>query len=198
MNPERRASKGDPAKAALPHPQLFGAGPRFSRFGRAPRLVNDPTEAHRAVFSECGLIYGRSFGSKSAYAHTHPARFYVANASVFTGDGACVWRGDLDVAATSDRDGLINASRRLRKKFYISREFSWPENQQVPRTWLATVAVATVWRGSIEAAGDTKRLHGSLEQAIAAASDHHGRKKPPRSFPRKAAGPGEKRTGIAP
>lgn len=132
----------------------------------APHVLNDPTAAHRAVFSECGLVYGKSFGSKSAYAHTHPARFYVANASVFTRDGACVWRGDLDVATASDRDGLIKASRRLRRKFYILREFSWPESQLVPRTWLATAALITVWRGSIAVAGDTKRLRGSLENLM--------------------------------
>lgn len=118
--------------------------------------MNDPLEEHRAIFSACGLVYGRHYGSKGSYARRHPVRFYLANASVFIADGACVWRGDLDLAAVSDRDGLINASRCLRRKLYVLREFSWSENELVPRAWLRTAAVATAWHGRIATAGDIR------------------------------------------
>lgn len=141
---------------------LSGAAPRYPRVGQAPRALNDPTDAHRAVFSDCGLVYGRNFGSKGAYARRHPDRFFVANASVFTRDGRCVWRGDVDLGTASDREGLINASRRLRKALYVLREFSWSEERLVSPKWLAMVAVVAVWRGRIEAVGGTKRLRASL------------------------------------
>jgi len=127
---------------------------------------NDPLEEHRAVFLQCGMAYGRSYGSKGAYARNHRARFFIANASVFTGNGRCVWRGDLDLAAAADRDGLIHASDRLRRKLHVLREFSWPEQRLVPRAWLAASAVVTVWRGRIQTVGDTKHLHGDLGRII--------------------------------
>lgn len=127
---------------------------------------NDPLEEHRAVFQQCGMTYGRSYGSKGAYARDHRARFFIANASVFTGNGRCVWRGDLDLADAADRDGLINASEQLRRKLHVLREFSWPEHRLVPRAWLAASAVVVVWRGRIQTVGDTKRLRGSLADVM--------------------------------
>lgn len=121
----------------------------------------------RAVFRECGLPYGRCFGSKSAYARTHALRFFVPNACVFTRAKVCVWRGDLDLAIRSDRRGLVRASRRLNRKLFVLREQMRNEVQALPDRWLSENALVTVWRGKVATVGYTRRLHGTLKEVIA-------------------------------
>lgn len=133
-------------------------------------LSSNDFDLYRALFLESGLMYGRSFGSKSSYARNNPVRFYLANARVLTRDRECVWRGDLDLATAADRKGLLSASRLLRRKLYIVREGIEEEMRSLPRTWLADNAVVTAWRGKVATVGYTRLLHGTLKQAIARSS----------------------------
>lgn len=126
-----------------------------------------PPDCHRTVFLECGLPYGRCFGSKSGYARNNPVRFFVANACIFTRARMCVWRGDLDLATRSDRRGLVSASRRLNRQLFVLREQVRDELRGLPRGWLTVNSLVVVWRGQVTTVGHTRRLHGTLKQIIA-------------------------------
>ncbi|AOS44064.1 hypothetical protein Verru16b_01125 [Lacunisphaera limnophila] len=133
----------------------------------APPSPNTLPGYHRTVFLECGLPYGRCFGSKSEYARNHPVRFFVANACVFTRTRECVWRGDLDLAMRADRRDLVVASRRLNRQLFVLREQVRDDLGALPRGWLKENALVVVWRGQVTTVGHTRRLHGTLRQIIA-------------------------------
>lgn len=118
----------------------------------------------RAAFLLVDMAWGRNFGSASAYVRHRQKRVLIANACVVIGQQACVWRGDLDLAATADRQGLVSVSRLLNRKLHIVREMSDEEIRTLPRGWLADNAVATAWRGRLESTGYFRRLYGSLDQ----------------------------------
>jgi hypothetical protein len=127
-----------------------------------------PSDQHRIreIFSQSGLTYGRSFGSKSGYLRANPVQFYVANACVLSRDGRCLWRGDLDLADLYDREALVRASRRLALKLFIFRQEVEKESSFLPHSWLARNAVATVWQGNVETAGSTRALRGTVDNIV--------------------------------
>ena len=72
------------------------------------------------AFKAHGLSFGRSFGSKSAYAAAHPKAEAIFNANVFTGKQGKVWWGDLDLAR--DKPVLEKVARKIRCRLYVVRE----------------------------------------------------------------------------
>jgi hypothetical protein len=124
---------------------------------------------YRATFLRCDLLYGRHFGSKSAYSQRHPEGFYVPNGCIYTRNQTCVWRGDLDLATADDIRGLVRASRLLRRKLFIMREQFISDARMLPRSWVANNAIITIWRGKITVAGhyrsDPRRALAALARA---------------------------------
>jgi hypothetical protein len=84
-----------------------------------------PVDATK-IFGECGLRFGRCFGSKSGYLRTRrksakrvfPVSF---NANVFSLKGGKLWWGDLDIYA--DRLALERVAAKLRCRLYVLYEF---------------------------------------------------------------------------
>jgi hypothetical protein len=174
LSPNRNTTTGSargPKRPSLSPGLLTGGQRRQHRQTKGHRaLSKNDFDSYRALFLKSGLMYGRSFGSKSCYARNNPVRFFLANACVLTPDRECVWRGDLDLATAADREGLLNASRLLRRKLYVLREGMEDKTRSLPRTWLTENAVVAVWRGNVATVGYTHCLHGTLEQAIARSS----------------------------
>lgn len=124
------------------------------------------TDHYRAVFLSVGMPYGRCFGSKHAYARRNPGRYFVSNASIFTSEGTCIWRGDIDLASKTERTALADASRRLRRALYVLLETADLDAMPAPIAWLKENALVVAWRGRVLTTGYTRRLYGSLPEVI--------------------------------
>jgi hypothetical protein len=126
------------------------------KISTTPRIEPDC----RAVFLECGLHYGRCFGSKSNYARTNPGCIFIANACVYSRQQRCVWRGDLDLSDDDDVKGLIRASRLLMRKLYVLREQSWDQIPLSLRDWFIANTIVEIWHGQVTPGGDYRCLGG--------------------------------------
>jgi hypothetical protein len=72
------------------------------------------------VFNQCGLSFGRCFGSKSGYRNAHPGCLFVPNANVFSLKQGKLWWGDLDLK--HDAGALNRVARKLGCQLYVLRE----------------------------------------------------------------------------
>ena len=120
-------------------------------------------EDYRPLFLLCGLMYGRHFGSKSGYRDHNPGSIYIANACVYTRDGTCVWRGDLDLAS-DDRQMLLDASKKLNRMLFVLREQSGYD--RLPVQLLTLQAMFTLWRDRVSTVGLGARWYGTFEQLL--------------------------------
>jgi len=127
---------------------------------------SETPDSYRAAFLDCGLRYGRRFGSKSGYFRENPGCRYVPNACVYMRDRTCAWRGDLDLATQSDVSGLVSASRLLNRKLYVMREQTNDNLRALPMRWMVENALATIWRGQMVAAGHYPQLPTLLDDSV--------------------------------
>jgi hypothetical protein len=135
-------------------------GPRARR-----RAETTPVDSFRAVFSACGLPYGRCAGSKRAYVRRNPGVFFLANACVVVREGLAVWSGDLDLSSEHDVRALADAGRKLRRVLFVLREQA---AARVPAgRWLVENAVVRIWQGRVSTTGTVRRMYGSLGEVVA-------------------------------
>ncbi len=120
-------------------------------------------EDYRDLFLDCGLRYGRHFGSKSGYQDNNPGNIFIPNSCVYLRNGTCVWRGDLDLA-TDDCQQLLAASKKMNRMLFVLREQAGYDH--LPAELLARGALLAFWRGEVATIGSGLRWYGTFEQMM--------------------------------
>ena len=120
-------------------------------------------EDYRELFLDCGLMYGRHFGSKSGYRENNPGSIFIPNACVYLRNGTCAWRGDLDLAG-DDRQRLLAASQKMNRRLFVLREQAGRDH--LPAQLLAMEAMFVFWRGEVATIGSGVRWYGTFAHLL--------------------------------
>lgn len=120
-------------------------------------------EDYRDLFLDCGLMYGRHYGSKSHYRDNNPGHIFIPNACVYLRNGTCAWRGDLDLA-TDDCQRLLAASKKINRMLFVLREQAGYD--RLPAELLARGALLVFWRDEVATIGLGLRWYGTFEHMM--------------------------------